>query len=95
MIKTILFGASVLLSAGIYYPMLTRVLRRKATRDYSRTAQWCILIAQLNGFALATAEQAPYLPVYYVVQVALTATMLHLIYRYWSSIPPLMRGEHK
>ena len=91
MIKTILFLVSVGLSAGIYYPMLKRVRRRKATRDYSRTAQWFILLAQFNGFALATAEHAPYLQVYYVVQIILTATMLHLIYRYWSTVPPLMR----
>jgi hypothetical protein len=95
MIKTILLAASMVMSAGIYYPMLHRVLKRKATRDFSKTAQWFILAAQINGFALAAVESAPYLQAYYVVQIILTATMLHLIYHYWDALPPLMRGGNK
>lgn len=63
MIKSFLLAASMVMSGGISYFTLKRILRRKSTRDFSKVAYWFIVAMQVNGFLLATAENAHYLQV--------------------------------
>ena len=79
------------MTLGIYYPLFKRILHRKATRDFSKIAQWFITLVQVNGFFLATAEHAPFLQVWYILQTCLTGLNLYFIYKYWDSVPPLLR----
>lgn len=95
MLKTILLAVSMSMTIGIYYPLFKRILKRKATRDFSKTAQTFIMLVQINGFALATAEHAPYLQIWYIIQTILTALNLYFIYRYWNTVPPLLRATEK
>lgn len=95
MLKTILLAISMSMTIGIYYPLFKRMLKRKHTRDFSKTSAWFVMLVQVNGFALATAEHAPFLMVWYVVQTALTATQLIMIGRYWNTLPPLVRENNE
>lgn len=93
MIKTLLLMTNIGFSAGIYLPMIRRVVRRKATRDYSKTAQGFIVATQVMGLMLAIAENAHYLVVWYILQTVLTVAMYGLICKYWNSIPPVLRAK--
>ncbi len=93
MIKTALISASVLMTLGIYVPLFRRVLRRQHTRDYSKMSQWFITVVQVNNLILAIAEKAPYLASWYVLQTILCATQLSLIYKFWNTLPPLLREK--
>jgi len=91
MLKGVLLAISIGMTAGIYIPLWRRILRRKATRDYSKTSQMFITACQVQGFVLATAEHAHYLQVYYVVQILLCLTQLGFIYYFWNTVPPILR----
>jgi len=93
MIKTILLTLSCLMTIGIYYPMMKRLLRRKSTRDFSKVAQFFIAAVQVNGLLLAIAEHAPFLTAWYIIQTILCSVQFWLICHYWTSVPPLMRRE--
>lgn len=88
MFRTILLVLSMALSLGIYLPLFQRILKRRHTRDYSKASQIFVVLTQLNGFALATAEKAHYIQVYYLIQSILTIIVLHLIYKYWNDVEP-------
>ncbi len=93
MIKMLLLVTNIGFSAGIYLPMMKRVLKRKATRDYSKTAQGFIIATQVMGLMLAIAEHAHFLAVWYILQTVLTVAMYGLICKYWNSIPPVLRAK--
>jgi hypothetical protein len=93
MLKTVLLALGMCMSIGIYVPLFRRILKRKATRDFSKVAQCFICAVQVNGFILATAEHASYLMGWYVLQTILTASQLALIYYFWDTPHPLLRGE--
>ena len=93
MLRTILLTVGMLMSIGIYVPLFRRILKRRATRDFSKTSQFFIVLVQANGLLLATAEHAHYLQWWYVLQLVLTAAQLAVIAYYWDNIPPLMRAQ--
>lgn len=93
MLRTVLLILSMSLSLGIYAPFFQRVIKRKHTRDYSKMSQFFVVVTQVNGFALATAEHAHYIQVYYIAQTILTSISLWLIYHYWNADEPRFRGN--
>lgn len=79
------------MTAGIYVPMYRRILKRKHTRDYSRTAQWFITLVQVNNLFLAVLEHAPYLVAWYILQTILCGTTTWFLYHYWNAEEPRLR----
>ena len=70
--KTLLLVTNIGFSAGIYLPIIRKVVRRRATRDYIKTAQGFIVATQVMGLMLAIAENAHYLVAWYILQTVLT-----------------------
>jgi hypothetical protein len=89
MIRTALLTLGFLITIGIYVPLFKRILKRKHTRDFSKIASWFVMLAQVNGLALATAEYSLFFEIWYVVQIILTVTQLILIYKWWDA-PPII-----
>jgi hypothetical protein len=73
--------------------MMRRVLKRRATRDFSKTSQFFIVLVQANGLGLSLAEHARYLEIWYLLQLALTAGQLAIIFYFWNTVPPLLRTQ--
>lgn len=73
------------MSIGIYYPWIARVVKRKHTRDFSKVSAGFLFAVQLNGFILATVEQAPFLQFWYISQSLLCGAQLVLIYLFWDN----------
>jgi hypothetical protein len=91
LLKNVLLVISLAMSAGMYWPLFKRILKRKHTRDYSKIFQWLVMLVQVNNGVLAMAEHAWYLVGWYCLQTVLTAIQLHLVNKYWNTLPPLMR----
>ena len=94
MLRSILLGVGYLMTVGIYVPLFKRMLKRKHTRDYSKESAWFVMLAQVNGFILATAEHSRYFQAWYAVQILLTLTQLIFIYRWWNTLPPMLRKNN-
>jgi hypothetical protein len=90
MIRTVLLILGFLMTIGIYVPLFKRILKRKHTRDFSKIAAWFVMLAQVNGFALATAEHAHFLQLWYVIQIILTVLQLIFIYKWWDAPPVVL-----
>jgi hypothetical protein len=90
MVRTALLTLGFFLTAGIYIPLFKRVLKRKHTRDFSKISAWFVMLAQVNGLALATAENAHFLQGWYVVQIILTVLQLIFIYKWWDAPPVVL-----
>ena len=67
----------------MYIPLFKRFVRRRHTRDLSKAYCWLNLAVQINNGILATAEHAPFLVCWYIVQAVFTGIYLWLVYRYW------------
>jgi hypothetical protein len=93
MLRTALLAAGFLMSLGVYIPLFKRILKRRHTRDYSKESQWFVVAAQCNGLILATAEHSIYFQIWYVIQILLSTTQLLFIYRWWNTLPPIMRDR--
>lgn len=79
------------MTIGIYVPFIRRIIRRKHTRDYSRTSYWFITSVQVNNLGLAVVQHNDYFIVWYVIQALLCGTQLVLIYKYWNYPEPRHR----
>jgi len=93
LLKTILIGISMSMAAAMYIPLFRRIVRRKHTRDFSKEFSWMLVIIQINNGALAIAERAPFLLAWYILQTAMCAAQLLLVYKYWNEPEPLMRSK--
>jgi hypothetical protein len=93
LVKNVLIAVSLAMSAGMYWPLFNRILKRKHTRDYSKIFQWLVMLVQINNGILAVAEKAWYLVGWYILQTVLTLVQLYLVHKYWNTLPPLMRSE--
>jgi hypothetical protein len=86
--KTICLCLSVLLAVIGNVPLIKRIHRRHHTRDFSKVFQWTNLLVQMNNGVLAYSERAPFLLVWYVIQVTFAAIVLFLVHRYWDRPNP-------
>lgn len=95
MLKSALLVISMLMTLGIYVPLFKRIFERKHTRDFSKMSAWFVMLCQVNGFLLATAEHAHFLMIWYVIQTALTLLQLWVICHYYNTLPPLVRENNE
>lgn len=84
-------AASLCMTVGIFIPFFRRLLKRKHSRDYSKTSNWFIFLVQVNQLGLALHQHSEYFIVWYVVQSSLCALQLYLIYYYWNHDEPRYR----
>jgi|SRR5271156_1374565 len=93
MLKTILITVSMVMALGMYPPLWRRLVRRKHTRDFSKTFQTLNFLVQVNNGILAYYEHAPFLRTWYVVQAVFTGITLYLVIHYWNWLPPPIPQE--
>jgi hypothetical protein len=83
--KTICVTISMCMALGMYIPLFRRLIRRKHTRDFSKTYQWLCFLVQVNNLILAHAEHAPFLMFWYITQAICTGVYLYLVLHYWEN----------
>jgi hypothetical protein len=93
MLKTVLITVSIAMSIGANIPLYRRLSKRQHTRDFSRTSSLLIWLYQITNLALATAEHAPFLIWWYVIQIAFAGITLCLVCKYWDRLPPPIPQE--
>ncbi len=77
--------ASLIVSFLLYIPLYRRILTRRSTADYSKTAQWMILYLQANNLIIAALDGSHRLMSIYAVNGVLVAGVLILVYRFYES----------
>ena len=75
--------ASLIVSFLLYIPLYRRILTRRSTADYSKTAQWMILYLQANNLIIAFLDHSHRLMSIYAVNGVLVGGVLILVYRFY------------
>lgn len=89
--KTVCVSISMVMAIVMYIALYRRLIRRRHTRDLSKSFCWLNFLIQINNGVLAVSEHAPFLVVWYICQTIFTAVVLYLVYRYWDSPDPSKR----
>lgn len=80
--KLFLTSLSLALGVALYWPLFARILRRRSTTDFSKSAQAMILCVQLVNLSLAILENAWYLAALYAFHVSACAVAVWLVFKF-------------
>lgn len=81
--RNLLTTISLLVSFVLYVPLYRRILIRRTTGDFSKTAQWLILYLQVNNLTIAFLDHSSRLVWIYAINAVLVAGVIALVYRFY------------